>query len=598
MNDFNQLDNFFTGSPKDRDQKPPSRFFARIRDFFPSKEQFYYLPRVLSGHERLAIIALFVVMVCSLFAMPISAYYHRTTSVATEGGSWTEATTGGPQHINPLLLQANDVDSDLVQLLFAGLLRYDAKGNLVPELADHYEISDDGLQYTFVLKNNLKWHDGSTLTADDVVFTILTAQNGDYASTQRGNWQGVDVVKKDELTVVFKLKNRYAQFLSNATIGILPKHVWENVKSSSFSLYEINLKPIGAGPYKFSKIKKDSLGVIRGMDLIAFDKYVDGKPYIDRITFAFYDSEQAAIDAFKSGDAQGISSVAAEKLGSLSGSYQLHELQLPRYFAIFFNPNKNRPVSEKNVRIALNTATNKPALVQKILGGKGSIVDSPLLPGIIDLPAPTSTYAFDLEKAKSMLDAAGWKVGDDGLRTKTITIDKKQETVKMELTVTTTSFPELVAVANEIKTQWQQLGVSVNVKTLSVSEVQQAIKDRDYDALLFGEVLGLDPDPFSFWHSSQKRDPGLNLALYDNKDADKILEDTRQTLDAEQRKSKYDQLQNIIMGDAPAVFLYSPDYLYIQPKDIRGNEANVVAVPANRFDTIQTWYIDTKRTKK
>ena len=596
--DYNQLDNFFTGSPKNRDQKPRNRFWVRIKDYFPSKEQFYYLPRVLSARERYTILVLLVVAFGGLLAMPLSAFYHTTVSTPAQGGEWTEGMIGYPQHINPLLLQANDVDSDLSRLVYAGLMRYDTEGNLVPELAEQYEISDDGLQYTFALKKNLEWHDGDALTADDVVFTILTAQNSDYASTQRANWQGVEVSKKDDTTIVFRLKNRYAQFLSNTTLGIIPKHLWEHTKSAGFVLDDKNLRPIGAGPYEVSKIRRDPGGVVRSLELIAFDAYVDGKPYIDRIRFTFYDSEQQVISAFNSGDVQGISFVSAEKLDALRGSFTVRELQLPRYFAIFFNPNKSRTLAEKNVRIALNHATDKQAVLANVLAGKGTAVDSPLLPGIIDLPANTASYQFDLEKAKSLLDTAGWKAGEDGIRAKQFTIEKKQETIPLEIEITTSSFPELAAAANEIKAQWEKAGVRVTVRTLEVSEVQQAIKDRDYASLLFGEVLGLDPDPFSFWHSTQKRDPGLNLALYDSKDADKLLEDSRQILDPDQRKQKYSQVQNLIINEAPAVFLYSPSYLYIQPDDIKGNTSKVIAVPSDRFDTIREWYIDTRRTKR
>ena len=174
----------------------------------------------------------------------------------------------------------------------------------------------------------------------------------------------------------------------------------------------------------------------------------------------------------------------------------------------------------------------------------------------------------------------------------------KDEKIRLEVEITTSSWPELVSVANEIKSQWEKTGAGVTIHVLSVPEIQQAIKERDYTSLLFGEVLGLDPDPFSFWHSSQKKDPGLNLALYDNKDSDKLLEDARQTLDPTSRKTKYDQLQKVIISDAPAVFLYSPDYLYIQPKKIKNNNTKIVSIPSNRFDTIHKWYIDTHRVKR
>lgn len=578
MNDSNQLDNFFMGPKRERDRRAGNNLITRIKNWFPSKEQFYYLPRVLSRNERLIILTLAVIAFGSLIAIPISAHYHDTAPVPAQGGSWSEAVVGAPQHINPLLLQANDADSDLTNLLFAGLLRYDNHGALVPDLAESYTISGDGLEYTFKLKADLHWHDGQALTADDVIFTIITAQNADYGSTQRLNWQGVETKKIDDLTVSFQLKNRYAQFLSNTTLGILPKHIWENIKASNFSLSENNFKPIGAGPYKFSRVRRDSTGAITAINLIAFDKYAAGRPYIDKITLQFYGTEQSAIAAYDAGSVEGLSFVSAQQLNSLHLKSQLaiHDLHLPRYFGVFFNQNQSKQLADKQVRLALNYATNKNEIIQKILVGKGTVVDSPLLPGIINIPDADTKYGFDLEKAKSLL----------------------KDKLPLNVKITTSSWPELAAVANMLKAQWEAAGATVTVTTLSIPEVQQAIKDRNYDALLFGEVLGLDPDPFSFWHSSQKKDPGLNLALYDNKDADKILENTRQIMDPASRKTQYAKLQNIIINDAPVVFLYSPTYLYVQPEKIHYTGGSIIAVPSDRFDTVHEWYIDTERKRK
>lgn len=599
--DYNQLDNFFTLSPKDRDRKPRWKFVEKIRNFFPSKQQFYYLPKVLSRLERYLILILMLVMLASLVAVPLSAYYHGTQEIPDYGGSWTEGMVGTPVHINPLLLQTNDVDGDLSHLLFAGLLSHGANGALIPELAESYAVSDDGLQYTFTMRPNLKWHDGNALTADDVVFTIITAQNGDYGSTQRINWQGVDVSKKDDRTVVFTLKNRYAQFINNATIGILPKHVWENTKGANFAVSENNLRPVGSGPYQFAKLSRNDAGTINVLELHSFEHYALGRPYIDTLRVRFYESEQKAVDAYLAGEVDGLSAISVSKLSLVaSDTSTVHQLRLPRYFALFFNQNRSRQLSDKQVRLALMYGTDKRAILERVLGNKGTLVDSPLLPGIISLPDPKTVYTFDLEKAKATLDQAGWTMQSDGIRAKDMKSadGKSTESVKLELEITTSNWPELGAVASMLNEQWTALGAHVTITTLSVPEIQQAIKERNYSTLLFGEVLGLDPDPFSFWHSSQKKDQGYNLALYDDKNADKLLEDARLTLDADQRKKLYDQLQNTILEDLPALFLYSPDYLYLQPSRIKNNDTSIIAIPSDRFDGVEKWYIDTKREKR
>ena len=554
--------------------------------------------------------ALSLIALASLIAIPVSAYYHLTKSAPDFGGSLTEGLVGAPKHINPLLAQSNDIDKDLSSLVYAGLVKYDSRGKLQGDLAESYQISDDGLTYTFKLRDNLWWHDGKPLTAEDVIFTVLTAQTADYASSQRILWQGVDAEKTDDRTIVFKLKNKYAQFLGNATLGILPKHIWENVKPVSFGLSEFNLKPIGSGPYKFSKIRRDTFGSIKSFELVAFDKYHSGESFVSKITFKFYPSEDDAIGGYNNNEVDGLGVISAQSLDAIRflGQLKTKKLSLPRYFAVFFNQNHSKQLADKNVRLGLSHATDKRKIVEEILSGHGAIVNSPMMPGIIDLPDSVAKYEFNSELANKTLEDAGWRYPVSGsvdikIREKAPPAPKNKnektgEPLKLEIRLTTSDWPELVAVANQIKEQWEAVGVQVLVEILPLPELQQAIKDREYDALLFGEVLALDPDPFSFWHSSQKRDPGLNLALYDDKDADKLLEDARQTLDNSVRLSKYDDFQKIIVRDIPAIFLYSPDYLYAQPAKIKGNDTVLISVPSDRFDSIGMWYIKTKRIRR
>ena len=142
------------------------------------------------------------------------------------------------------------------------------------------------------------------------------------------------------------------------------------------------------------------------------------------------------------------------------------------------------------------------------------------------------------------------------------------------------------------------VGFKIEIKMETFAEIQSTIKNREYEILLFGEVQGLNFDPFSFWHSSQKKDPGLNLALYDNKSADKILEEGRQILDPAERQKKDNDFERILLEDAPAVFLYSPYYLYLPASKIKGDDLSILSLPSDRFDNLAQWYIETKRVKK
>lgn len=574
----------------------------KVDKYLPSIEQLKHLPKVLSLRERYLVLFLAIVALGSLVVIPFTSYYHYTKAAPDFGGEFSEGVVGTPKKINPLLSQNNDVDRDLSALIYAGLMKYGPDGKLVPDLAESYQISNDGLVYTFKLRDNLFWHDGKPLTAEDVVFTVLVAQNQDYDSFQRINWQGAEVAKFDDKTVVFKIKNKYAQFLNNTTLGILPKHIWENVKPNNFGLADTNLKPIGAGPFKFSKIKKDSKGNIISFELKAFKKYHKGQPYISKITFKFYPTEDELINAYNNSNINNISSINPLKLNYVRflGQLNIERVRMPRYFTIFFNQTQSKALSDKNVRLALNYATDKKQIIEKLLNGNGAEVYSPMLPGIIDVTDNVPKYEFNKEKAIKLLDDAGWKYSEqEKVRIKESVKSKKEtEITKLEIDLTTSNWPELVSAANQVKNQWEEIGARVNIKVLSLPELQQSIKDKGYQSLLFGEVLGLDPDPFSFWHSSQKRDSGLNLALYDNKDADKLLDDSRQTLNRTARLLKYEEFQKLVVNDTPVVFLYSPHYLYGKSFQIKGDGNQIIATPADRFGNVSHWYIATKREFK
>lgn len=168
----------------------------------------------------------------------------------------------------------------------------------------------------------------------------------------------------------------------------------------------------------------------------------------------------------------------------------------------------------------------------------------------------------------------------------------------LKFTLVTINQPQLIEVANLLIKYWQNIGVSVDIKAVSITDLKPIIKNRDYDALLYGEALGAKPDLYPFWHSSQKLDPGLNLSSYENKDVDKLLKEARETLDQSIKQQKYEKLQDIIIDDAPALFLYNPEYIYWVSEKIKGIETEKIIDPAKRFSNVTNWYVKTKRAWK
>lgn len=590
VNNDNQLDDFFGLKTKEEDKRSGIR--ETIAKKIQNKIKIRLIPQVLSRKERYVVAAFVLVILGAVIAIPFTTYIHFTKAAPDYGNKFTEGTVNEPRHVNPLLSQANDTDRDLVTLIYSGLLEYNGDGKIVPDLAQSYEISSDGLNYTVYLKEDAYWHDGKRVTADDVIFTIQIAQNSDYGSPQRINWQGVQLEKVNNFAVMFKLQARYAQFLNNLTARILPKHIWQDVKPINFALSEFNLKPVGSGPYKFDRLKKNKDGRIQSYRLSANKNFYAGRPFIEGIEIKFYSSEDEMIEAYNKSEIESLSFISPDNIKKVKFKQRLtlRELKLPRYFAVFFNQNKSAALSDKNVRLAISHATDREALLTKVLEGRGVTIDSPMIGGILDISTNVKTYNYDLESAKKIMETAGWEKDENGI------FSKKDQ--RLNLKLTTSTWPELAEVAKILEEQWKALGIDISVEVLPTPELQQAIKDRNYEALLFGTVLNIDPDPFSLWHSSQKKDPGLNLSLYDNKAADVLLEEARKTLNPLERAKKYDDFQKLVVEDIPALFLYNPLYIHGQAKKIKGSNGKLISLPSDRFINIEGWYIETKRVWK
>jgi len=562
---------------------------------WPNKFQWKNFFKILSKPEKYLFWSfIFLVVVSSVFVFR-SWYFSKTEIGPKFGGSYAEADIGFPRYLNPVLSSTNDVDRDISSIIYSGLLKYDEEGKISPDLAEKYTISDDKKTYDFFLRTGVKWHDGKDLTADDVIFTVQIIQNPEYRSSLRASLQGVEAEKINNFTIRFTLKNPYSPFLDNLTFGILPKHIWENIPAVSFSLSERNLNPIGSGPYKLTKIQKDNSGVVKEIQLSPFNEYYFGKPYLNSVSFKFFKDEEGALAEFSNGGVQAISYISATNLPKIRVNTSIQKIILPRYFAVFFNQTENKALADKNVRLAMLAAANKQEIISKTVSGQATAIDSPIPEFIWGNNAPLVASEFNLDQAKSILDSSGWTISaTTTLREKII--DK--QAVSLEVNLLTVNWHELVDAANLLKESWSSIGIKVNLDVKSVAEIQELIKARQYQSLLFGQILGVDPDPFAFWHSSQKKDPGLNLSLYENKDADKLLEEMRKESNPDILKQKYAQFNKIVVQDLPALFLYSPIYIFPIDNQIKGINIKNIHLPVERFSQIHKWYIKTKRVWK
>ena len=566
---------------------------------FPTFKQLKYLPKMLNRKEKNTMGILAIVVLLAVILLIANLYFLSTVSIPQKGGQYMEGLVGAPRFINPILSQTNDVDQDLSKLIFSGLLKFDKNRQLIPDLADRYDISSDNLIYTFHLKKNIKWHDGEPFTADDVIFTIASIQDPEFKSPLSISFQGIIAEKIDENTIKFTLKEPFAPFLGLMTFGILPEHLWYNVPAANADLTELNKKPIGTGPWQFDSFTKDQNGVIFSYALTPNPYYYGDRPNLDKIVFKFYGDFNSAIDALKGKSVQAVTYLPQEFQAELKNYKNINyqKLSQPQYTALFFNQKNNGFLQADYIRQALAQAIDKQKIINQVLPGNANAIDAPILPSINTNPDITK-YNFDPQSAINLLEKNGWAI--NSTTTNGITeqvMQKKNQT--LEITLTTIDQPQNTQIANIIKQEWGQIGIKTNIQLVDKSKIlQDVINTRKYEVLLFGEKLGSDPDPFPFWHSSQNEYPGLNLAVFSNKTVDQLLEDARKTNDWATREKNYLAFQKIVSQQLPAIFLYNQIYIYPQDDSIKGFDVKNISTPSDRFANLYQWYIKTRRIWK
>jgi peptide/nickel transport system substrate-binding protein len=574
---------------------------SRIRRFrLPSKQEIVSAFLSFTKLEWRVFLGLLVVLLVSTLLILQSINQSFMVKVPMEGGTLTEGIIGSPRFINPLLA-TSDADLDMTALVYSGLMRKGGNGEMIPDLAEKVDISKDGLTYIFTLKNKIYFHDNKPVTADDILFTINEIKNPATKSPRKGAWEGVSVQKIDDKTIEFKLKQPFASFLENTTIGILPIHIWKN---STIELSDYNINPIGTGPYMVDAVDKKSDGIVNSYDLIAFKKFSLGKPYIKNLHLYFYKNEEELLVAIKKGEVVQASSISPEHTQELKDKgYTITTSTLPRVFGLFFNQSQNTLFTNKNIVKAIDLAIDKERIVQEILSGYGVPINGPIPKNIIDYQTLESTENSsreeNIKKAANLLAKDGWKKNEAGFLEKS-TADKKKTTVTpLEFSISTSNAPELSKAANIIKENLEAVGIKVEIKTFDVGNLNQiVIRPRKYDALFFGQIINHESDLFAFWHSTQRKDPGLNVSLYTNAKVDKILEEAFTTINEQERIRKYAQFENEVKKDMPAIFLYSPNFVYVVSKDTQGIKIDHITSPKDRFLNVYVWYTKTDNVWK
>lgn len=565
---------FFNARCRTQEEMDKSLVYSLSSRKIPSRGQFKYLRRFLNPREYLVIKICLLIILANAVYLGIVFFKKHLEFSPWPGGQYVEGVVGYPKSINPLYSLSRDIDDDLSRLIYSRLFAYDTSGQLTPDLAASQSLSQDGREYTIKLRDDARWHNDSQLDADDVIFTFNLIKDPAYRSPLASSFSGIEIAKIDDYTVKFSLSEPYAPFLELLTFGIMPESIWNNIDSNNAALSDLNLKPVGSGPYRFKSLVRNRAGDLKEYRLVANEDYYGQKPYIKSVTFKFYVDYQQAIEALNNGQVDGLSYLPlANRQDVLAkNSFSFYDLTRPQVMAVFFNGDKNKQLADKNIRLALRSALDRDSLAELASDGVYKRADGPILPSSPAYNPAVSPAPYDPAGAASILSGKS-----------------------ISLTITVVDYGNNLAVAQAIKDYWEKAGVKVELKSVSAEQAVDLVKSRDFEALLYGQVVGGDPDVYAFWHSSQSGASGLNLAGYRNEQVDKLLAEARGSSNLEDRMAKYRQFQEIINTDVPAIFLYSPTYTYIHRKSIKGFSGDVLIKPADRFSDVADWYVRTKK---
>ncbi len=520
------------------------------------------------------------------------------TPQPAEGGIYTEGLVGSLSRLNPLLDQNNPADRDINRLLFSGLVSFDAHGLPEPELADSWGVSQDGTIYNFSIRPSAVWHDGISVTVDDVVFTLdlIKSDSSMFPIDVRELWKQVKINKLNDKTIQFILPEPFAPFLDYLTFGLLPKHILESTPADQLASAAFNLAPIGTGPYRFERLIVEN-GKVTGVELRAFDKYYGRHAYMGQVIFRYFPTSQAALDAYQQGQVLAVSQITPDilALALAEPTLNLYTGRLPELSLVYFNLNNPEVpfLKDAKLRRALLIGLNRQQIVDKLMSGQAIVADGPIFPGTWAYYENIEHLNYDPNLAVNLLKGAEYKIPASGGDVRS---SKDGDILEFSLI-----YPDdelHASIAKVIQTNWALLGVKINLKAVKYdSLVNDYLVPRSYQAALVDLNLlrSPDPDPYPFWHQSEATS-GQNYGQWDDRTASEYIEQARVTPDYVARARLYRNFQVIFARELPALPLYYPVYSYGVSQTVLGAQMPPLFDTSDRFLTIADWYLVTRRS--
>ena len=477
------------------------------------------------------------------------------------------------------VLASDSASNEIAGLVYNGLVRYDKDLQIEGDLAEKWDISEDNLTFTFYLRRDVKWHDGTPFTAEDVLFTYRTYIDPNVPTAYAERYRQVETA---EVLDPYTFRVTYREPLATALISwgfnILPKHLLEG---EDITQSPLTSSPVGTGPYRFGEWRRGERIV-----LTANPDYYEGQPYISRLLYRIIPDPSTMFLLLQSGDLDymGLTPLQyARQTDTLAFNRRFNKFRYPAFGYTYLGYNLRRPMfQDKRVRQALSYAINKEELIDGVLLGLGQVATGPFKPGTWVYNPDVRTYPFDPQKAREMLAEAGWRDTDgDGW------LDRDGQRFSFTI-MTNQGNDQRIKSGEIIQRRLREVGIDVRLRVMEwASFLKEFVNPGNFDAIIMGWTIPIDPDGYDVWHSSKTSPGELNFINFKNAEVDELLERGRRTLDQEERTKIYHRFQEILAEEQPYTFLYVPDALPVVASRFRGVEE----APAGIMYNFRKWFV-------
>jgi peptide/nickel transport system substrate-binding protein len=477
-----------------------------------------------------------------------------------QGGDLRFATFSDPIYFTPFM-SADSASSDVNTLMFRGLLTYDNNAKIKTEVAESYTLSPDGLTLTFKLRKGVKFHNGDELTSNDVKVTYDLIRDPTVNSPRREDFSAVsEITTPDPYTVVFKLSRIDGVILDNFAAGryLVPAKEIQKYDKTKLKEAEFSRKPVGCGPFKFVEWQTSQL-----VRLERFDQYFGGPVGFDKYLFVNAGNQATAMIQAEKGEANRVM-VPESDIARMStvATVNVQRYLGPVFDCIVWNT-KSPFFSDKRVRQAMSYGINKQAIVSGIYKGNGKVATGSFIPGTPFYNPNAKQYGYDLVKAKSLLDQAGWLVGPDGVRVK----EGKRFRIFM---ITNKGNIMREKILQYVQSSMKALGVEVDAQILEWNTfLTKYVEVFKFDAYVGGFSTGFTANHMAFYHSDNKTKGFLNRGRYANPEVDKLLDAVKDTADRAKQAELAFKVQELVAEDVPYTFIINRVQAYAYGKKVK-----------------------------